>query len=166
MGADPHGWTINALATELERDRRTIAKKLARVRPIEVRGRSKYYRLRDALDALDEKRPAPSNPSPHDQVEHFEMNLDRLPATRTWDEIRAMFGVEDTEVRRWLRYGCPFVEVGSPDTTTGWTFRTGHVFRWLALFTSYLEVRGLLPPEAELRGTESQFVPPLGDASF
>ena len=166
MPMTPRGWTINALATELERDRRTIAKKLARVRPIEVRGRSKYYRLRDALDALEEKRPAPSNPSPYDQVEMFEINREGPLPIRTSDEIRAMFGVEDTEVRRWLRYGCPFVEVGSPDTTTGWTFRTGHVFRWLALFTSYLEVRGLLPSEAELRGTESQFVPPLGGASF
>ena len=62
MAMTPRGCTINALATELERDRRTIAKKLARVRPIEVRGRSKYYRLRDALDALDEKRPARSAP--------------------------------------------------------------------------------------------------------
>ena len=166
MGADPHGWTINALATELERDRRTIAKKLARVRPIEVRGRSKYYRLRDALDALEEKRPAPSIPSPYDQVEMFETNLERPLPIRTWDEIRGMFAIEDAELRRWVRYGCPFVEAGSLDCSTSWSFRTGHVFRWLALFTSYLEVRGLLPPAAELRGTGSQFVPPLGGDSY
>ena len=34
MAMTPRGWTINALATELDRDRRTIAKKLARVTPI------------------------------------------------------------------------------------------------------------------------------------
>ena len=39
MAMTPRGWTINALATELERDQRTIAKKLAHVRPIEIRGR-------------------------------------------------------------------------------------------------------------------------------
>ena len=45
MSMTPRGWTINALATELERDRRTIAKKLAHVRPIEIRGRNNYSRL-------------------------------------------------------------------------------------------------------------------------
>ena len=41
----PHDWTINALATELERDRRPTDKKLAHVRPIEIRGRNNYSRL-------------------------------------------------------------------------------------------------------------------------
>ena len=161
MAMTPRGWTINALATELDRDRRTIAKKLARVPPIEVRGRSKYYRLRDALDALEDKRPAPSAPSPEEQLEAFAIHLESPLPIRTWDEIRDMFGADDTEVRRWVRYGCPFVEAGPLDSTTGWSFRTGHVFRWLALFTRYLEARGLLPPGGDLSGTGSQFVPPL-----
>ena len=72
------------------------------------------------------------------------MNLDRPPPTQTWDELRSMFGVDDTELRRWVRYGCPFVEAGPLDSTTGWSFRSSHVFRWLALFTSYLEVQGRL----------------------
>ena len=63
------------------------------------------------------------------------------------------------------RYGCSFVEADPLDSTTGWSFRTGHVFRWLALFTSYLEVRGLLPSGAGLRDTGSQFVPPLPGAA-
>ena len=56
MAMTPRGWTTNALATELDRDRRTIAKKLAHVPPVEVRGRSKYYRLRDALAASSKDR--------------------------------------------------------------------------------------------------------------
>ena len=127
MAMTPRGWTINALATELERDRRTIAKKLAHVRPVEVRGRNKYYRLRDVLDALEDESPRPAAPSPIDQVELFEMHLEGPPVTRTWAEIRDMLEIDDAELGRWVRYGCPFVDAGSLECSTGWTFSPGHV---------------------------------------
>ena len=115
---------------------------------------------------MEDESPPPAAPSPYDQVELFEVTLEAPLVTRTWDELRTMFDLDDSELRRWVRYGCPFVEAGPLDATSGCTFSPGHLFRWLALFTSYLDVRGLLPSEAERRGTGSVFVPRLEGASF
>jgi hypothetical protein len=49
----PKGWSISALAVELERDRRTIAAACANLTPIGKDGRSVFYRLTDVLAKLD-----------------------------------------------------------------------------------------------------------------
>jgi hypothetical protein len=47
------GWSISALAVELDRDRRTIAAACANLTPIGKDGRSVFYRLTDVLAKLD-----------------------------------------------------------------------------------------------------------------
>lgn len=70
------------------------------MRPIEVRGCERYYLLRDVLDAIGNDFPSAVAPSPYDQVELLETNLEGPMITRTWDQIREMLEVEDTEVHR------------------------------------------------------------------
>ena len=53
MSMTPQTWSLSALAVELNLDRRTLAKRLARVPPAEVRGRAKRWRLREVLRALE-----------------------------------------------------------------------------------------------------------------
>ncbi len=53
MAMVPKGWSISALAVELERDRRTIAAACANLTPIGKDGRSVFYRLTDVLAKLD-----------------------------------------------------------------------------------------------------------------
>tara|TARA_R110001606_G_scaffold183755_1_gene330552 strand:+ start:30 stop:572 length:543 start_codon:yes stop_codon:yes gene_type:complete len=45
-------WSINALATEFGFDRRTVGLRLSNVKPAEVKGKVKKYRLADATRAL------------------------------------------------------------------------------------------------------------------
>ena len=45
-------WSVNALATELDMDRRTVAKRLANVTPSGERGGHSVWRMADALPAL------------------------------------------------------------------------------------------------------------------
>lgn len=52
MAMQPQRWSISALSVELGMDRRTIAKRLADLRPIAEENGVKYYSLRDALKYL------------------------------------------------------------------------------------------------------------------
>lgn len=52
MSMQPKGWSINALSVELDIDRRTLAKYLVDLRPVEVQGNVKFYRLKEVLDKL------------------------------------------------------------------------------------------------------------------
>lgn len=56
MAMRPRLWTISGLAVELGRDRRTVAKALARVPPAGKVGGHDAWRLADALKALEPKR--------------------------------------------------------------------------------------------------------------
>jgi len=60
MAMTPRFWTINAQATELERDRRTIAKKLAHVRPTEVVVKTTSVSRFDLREGTDGNRVRPS----------------------------------------------------------------------------------------------------------
>ncbi len=53
MAMQPAEWSVNALATELRMDRRTVARRLAEagVQPVSVRAGSPVYALRDAIAA-------------------------------------------------------------------------------------------------------------------
>ena len=45
-------WSVNALASELNLDRRTIGRRLRAVVPARVEGRSRLYTLRSVFEAL------------------------------------------------------------------------------------------------------------------
>lgn len=46
-------FSINALSVELDYDRRTLSKYLADLRPIEIKGKVKFYRLKEVLAHLE-----------------------------------------------------------------------------------------------------------------
>lgn len=52
MSYQAQEWTTNALSVELKIDRRTVAKRLEKVRPCRVEGIAKYYLMVDAAPAL------------------------------------------------------------------------------------------------------------------
>src|SRR3954449_7350596 len=60
MAMRPRLWTISGLAVELGRDRRTIAKALARVPPAGRVGGHDAWRMADALQALEPERRLPA----------------------------------------------------------------------------------------------------------
>lgn len=60
MGMTAQLWTISALAVELDRDRRTVAKALRKVKPDGKVGRANAWHLETALSAL---QPAESDES-------------------------------------------------------------------------------------------------------
>ncbi len=57
MGMVPETWTISALATSFKMDRRTVAARLAGIKPAQTNGKSKRYNLDDAAKALLGKIP-------------------------------------------------------------------------------------------------------------
>ncbi len=59
MPMQPQTWTVNGLSVELGEDRRTLAKRLADVPPAETKGKTKRWRMTDALAALGKSRVDP-----------------------------------------------------------------------------------------------------------
>ena len=151
MTMQPQTYSINGLSVELGLDRRTLAKRLASVPPAAMRGKSKRWRLRDVLRALDAHNESLDAPvgessrraqSPADFLAGLEMGLRPLEAgvnTFGWTDMLKMFGVDGDELREWLRYGAPFLTRGDLRTGEGWEFSIPHVARWLALFGAALQ---------------------------
>lgn len=182
MGMTPHGWSVNALATELGRDRRTIAKRLAEagVEPVEVNGRVRLYRLRDALDVLE----APPSPQPArsaaygsnaERVFDFAMASPRRYklsglAVQSWNGVAALFGASDDDIREWLRFGCPYLRSGDAETGKGWKFSIPHLGRWIALWGAALDrmgvTRGRDEPVAETTRRLCRRYPQLAALAF
>ena len=52
MSLTAQAWTVNGLATELCMDRRKVGKYVEGLEPVKVDGRSKYFRLRDVVQAI------------------------------------------------------------------------------------------------------------------
>lgn len=52
MAMSPREWTVSALSVEFGLDRRTLAKRLASVAPVRETGKTRYYRLKDAVHAI------------------------------------------------------------------------------------------------------------------
>jgi hypothetical protein len=79
----------------------------------------------------------------------------------SWEEISAMLGIADADLEELVRYSCPFITRANLKTREGWTFRLGHVIRWVSLWHSYLRKRGLIAPDdydlsAVTRGLRSE----------
>ena len=137
-------WSINALATELGKDRRTIAKRLDGV-PIdgELNGHPAWY-LSTALAAVEENGEASSSRS---QVEDAGfVSLHYCERLREWHEIHGergqadalsldetamLIGVEAHSVLLWLRAGMPYVEEGDVETGAGFRLWPSWVLEWM-----------------------------------
>jgi len=68
MGMTAKTWTVSALAVEFKMDRRTVAARLAGVKPAESKGNSKRYRMEDAAKALLGKIPTAEGVLSYDEA--------------------------------------------------------------------------------------------------
>jgi hypothetical protein len=142
-------WSISALATELGRDRRTVAKALSTVACDGKIGGQKAWFLNTALLALDRLDRTP--PEPEDQF--TSMLLDRVDRslrlssvydgpTFSVEDVSEMFEVAPADVLNWLRAGMPYVQKGDWTTGEGFRFFVAWVMDWVVFVTAYASHRG------------------------
>lgn len=134
-------WSISGLSVELSRDRRTIAKVLAGVRPDgQLRGKP-AWRLETALAALavEGKQQALRTSG-----EPFGTFLERLegwkeiygqqePLAMPIGQVGKLFRVERANLVTMLRAGMPYVQAGSWEDGTGFVLRPAWVADWLQM---------------------------------
>jgi hypothetical protein len=136
-------WSISALAVELGRDRRTIAAALRDVPADGMNGADRGWYLSTALAALGEGRSSrPASYAPRESVlAHWlhrlggwrEIYLEREPQpVMSFAETCAVWKVDADTLLTWLRAGLPYADEGDFETGQGFTFRSSHVFDWVA----------------------------------
>lgn len=138
-------WSLNALATELSRDRRTIAKALNRVVPDGELSGEKAWFMTTALRALD--RPKPQLPG-HQEDDFTSLLLGRV---KNWkqlyfrkellalsvDETAACSDVRRADVLNWLRAGMPYLVEGNWATGEGFRIPVRWAMDWQVLVSGY-----------------------------
>lgn len=145
-------WSISALATEFNIDRRTAAGRIADIPPAgKVRGHD-AWRLADVVDALLPRPAGPPPGAPRDPllqtlVEraadwreiHAHADETQLAATErdfsnlSIDELAELVGADPADVLRWLRAGMPYHVRGDFESGDGFTIRASHAIDWLGL---------------------------------
>ena len=140
-------WSVNALATELEYDRRTIAKRLTGVPPDGEVGGHPAYHLDTALSVLNVKKAPPrARVALGDPL--LEVVADRLenwrqirfdscedgtgsdPTAATIAQVARAHRVEPKNVLAWLRSGCPYLVEGDWETGEGFVLRYHWAAEW------------------------------------
>ncbi len=130
---------ISALATELGRDRRTIASALSSVPPDGMKGPHRAWYMQTAIDALNGTRRLPTEGT---FVGHLCARLDgwqeihggdksagRFPI----DQAAELLGVDRAAVLTWLRAGMPFSTEGDWRTGEGFELALAWAIDWVAL---------------------------------
>lgn len=133
-------YSISGLATELGRDRRTIAAALSSVPPDGQKGAYPAWRLLTALAALDSRWKA----SPLEETfvgglcerldRWQQIYVDREPAGRVpVDAAAELLGVDRAAVLTWLRAGMPYAEAGDWRTGEGFEIVVAWAADWVAM---------------------------------
>jgi hypothetical protein len=78
MALQAQEWTASALSVEFKMDRRTVAKRLEKIRPVHTEGVAKYYLMVDAAPALLEVAPK----SVTENGEAVDFNTERTRLTK------------------------------------------------------------------------------------
>ena len=122
----PRYWTINALAVELNIDRRTVAKRLKGV-PAHGRSESGHpgYLLDEVLGIL---RPPPAGQVP--QIDGFNYSPPVTPGSLVGrEDLCALLGNSESELTSMTDRGCPYAD---RDEQSGLpqSFWTAHVIHW------------------------------------
>jgi hypothetical protein len=138
-------WSLNGLATEFGKDRRTVAKALSNVPPDgHVSGEKRWY-LTTALRALDRGRQVASVAADElfsnillDRVAnwreiHFNGDVQGLSV----EEIAEFSGVAPADVLAWLRAGMPYWLEGDWTTGKGFQIPLPWAIDWQVLVTGY-----------------------------
>ena len=140
-------WTVNGLATELGRDRRTIAKALDGVPPDGAVGKGRGWYLTTAIRALEAHGGAPrgearvleagSRPIGAFAVLLMERLADWReianqgdPRLFSVEEAAKLLGAEAGTVLTWLRLGMPYAVKGDWETGEGFQLRLSWVIDW------------------------------------
>ena len=143
-------WSISGLATELGRDRRTIAKALIGVAPDGELSGEKAWFFETALSALNEGKRVPPTP----EIDDFTaMLLRRIESRRksfsqrnlysfSVDEIAEMSDVRPADVLCWLKAGMPYAEEGNWRTGAGFRIPLIWAMDWQVLICGYAAHRG------------------------
>ncbi len=156
-------WSINALATELQMDRRTLAKLLDGVPGDGEMNRHPRWHLATALEAIQERRMSQRKTvrglRPGDGL--LELLCERLRSWRevheaptilfSLDETAELFRVERETVVTWLRAGMPYVKAGNFETGIGFKLRPSWVIQWMVTLSMLSEISGNHRARKELR---------------
>lgn len=151
MAMTPKIYSLNALATELDRDRRTIAAALRGVKPDGKSGRFDGWLLATALRHIDRRRLVDEHKPKSKVGQHFfgrlmewEEILEQRegPLTRPIEQLEELIGASRQQVLSWLRAGMPYTGEGDWQTGDGFCFITAHVIDWHLLMSAGLHAHG------------------------
>ena len=169
MAMQRQTWSVNALATELGIDRRTVARRLdgATVAERGSRGEPRY-RLRDALAAFEPRHHAPAAATVGPLGKRQELAL-VLPfgiegpmPTEPAAKLCRLYGWTWPDFAELLSWGLPYTSAGRPDSLRGWRITFAHAARFLGLLAHALDldVDASFPGElARLRGAAPLCIP-------
>ena len=152
-------WSVNALAVELGRDRRTVAKVLDGVPPDgRLKGHAAWY-LEAALSALNGNRAtAPRGDGLvtimlQDRVEAWgERDLSNgYGVDMGIDEFAAALGRDRAAVLVWLKAGMPFATMGDWETGEGFVIKSHWAIDWQILTYVYAKNAGEMDAARALR---------------
>jgi hypothetical protein len=143
-------WSISAIAVEIGRDRRTVARALNGV-PADgtIDGGHSGWHLTTALAALAAlDSPARSRNGLPDgllgtfldrTVNWHEIYKERVPVAWSIEEAAEALGVPVERMLLWLRCGCPYHTRGDFATGRGFRLHPSWVVEWVALAGAFVD---------------------------
>lgn len=140
-------WSLNALAVELNKDRRTVARTLDNVPADGLLFGNRAWHLQTALKALGIGDPAPSaNRGNGGLVENIRHRLSAWlaiyadpPPAMPITAVAEILGVPVTTVLAWLRAGCPYLKLGCWKSGSGFELHFSWVLEWRAAIGGMVE---------------------------
>jgi hypothetical protein len=147
-------WSVNGLATELLRDRRTVAKVLDGVPPDGYVNGHRRWHMATAVAAIARWRRG-NEPDHGDwserrvllkvicgRLSEWQKRHDRRSTVLTVSGLADLLGVEPETVLTWLRAGMPFIKRGDFKTGEGFLLRPSWTLEWVALLSIVADVTG------------------------
>jgi hypothetical protein len=141
--------TISGLASELNRDRRTIANALNAVPPDGKVGKYDAWHIATTLRCLEPERGKGWDGDMLPIVRHL---YERIPNWKelhrrrvepmSFEDLHSTYNWEPEIVLTWVRAGMPYSKVGDWNTGKGFMFHPPHVFDWHLFVGAALEHMG------------------------
>ena len=141
-------WSLNALAVELNKDRRTVAKTLDGIPPDGLVSGNRAWFLSTALKALGLGDPAPvtGRSGGGGLVENIRHRLGSWktihaeePLALPIETFAEMVGVSVSTVLLWLRAGCPYLKAGNWSSGAGFELHFAWTIEWRAMVGAIVE---------------------------
>jgi hypothetical protein len=154
LALTPRGFTLSALEVELGIDRRTLGKRLASVPPASSHGKSKRWRMRDVLRALERdpvggRAPVPTFREVPDEARRL-AGYFLGPDESKWfpwdssavdlEEYARNSKVAVQDLLDWAMWGLPLLPPAAGDDAL--RISPWHADRWRALMCTFIESAG------------------------